>query len=51
MSFTNFSPLTNLENLTKTLDTYGVAVLENVFSEDECEHVKKKTFDFLDLIY
>jgi hypothetical protein len=47
MSFKNFSPSTNLENLTNTLETYGVAVLENVFSEDECEYVKKKTFEYL----
>ena len=47
MSFKNFSPLTNLENLTNTLNTYGVAVLPNVFTDDECEFVKKSTFDYL----
>ena len=47
MSFKNFSPLTDLESLNKTLDTYGVAVLHNVFSNEECEFVKSKTFEYL----
>lgn len=45
--FQDFCPLTDLENLNKTLDTFGVAVLPNVFTEAECEYVKKKVFDYL----
>ena len=47
MSFTNFSPLTTLQNLTNTLEEHGVAVLPNVFREVECEYVKNCTFEYL----
>lgn len=47
MNFKHFSPLTDLKNLTKTLDLYGVAVLPNVFTYKECEFVKNSTLDYL----
>ena len=45
MSFTNFSPLTDLNNLNNTLNEYGV--IPNVFSEEECDLVRKNVFDYL----
>ena len=47
MSFKNFSPLTDLENLNITLNNYGVAVIPNVFTPDECELVKLTMFNNL----
>jgi hypothetical protein len=47
MSFTNFSPQKTLSNLVKTLDTYGVAVLPNVFAHEECESVKANVYEYL----
>lgn len=36
----DFSPQTTLDNLNETLEKYGVAVLPNVLSDDECEVFK-----------
>jgi hypothetical protein len=47
MAFKNFSPITDLENLNNTLNNYGVAVMPNVFTADECELVKLLTFNNL----
>jgi hypothetical protein len=47
MEFSNFSPLTDLENLNNTIDLNGVAVLPNVFTNEECEFLKKSVFDYL----
>ena len=47
MAFSDFSPLTDLENLNQTLETYGVAVLPNVFTEEECERVKNGVYSYL----
>lgn len=44
----DFSPLTNLDELLQTLDSFGVAVLPNVFSHDECETFKSKIFDYIE---
>jgi ectoine hydroxylase-related dioxygenase (phytanoyl-CoA dioxygenase family) len=40
--YADFSPITDLDNLTKTLDEFGVAVLPNVFSRDECDAFRAK---------
>lgn len=47
MAFTDFSPLTDLDNLNNTLEAYGVAVLPNVFTEEECDKVKNSVFTYL----
>lgn len=41
----DFSPLTDLDSLAGTLEKYGVAVLPNLFTDEECEKVKKSVFD------
>ena len=43
----DFSPQTNLDNLVDMLDEYGVAVLSDLFTDDECETFKKKVFDHI----
>ena len=45
--FSDFYPETTLENLNATLDMQGVAVLPNVFSEHECNIVKKSVLAHL----
>ena len=45
--YITFCPLTTLDDLTKTLDEYGVAVLPNVITEQECDDLRKKMFDYL----
>jgi hypothetical protein len=47
MAFSDFSPITDLENLNATLEKYGVAVIQNVFTEEECGRVKKAVFNYL----
>jgi hypothetical protein len=45
--YDDFYPVTTLENLNATLDTYGVAVLPNVFSSDECDTIKAASLRYL----
>jgi hypothetical protein len=45
--YSDFTELTDLDNLTKTIDKYGVAVLPNVITETECDEFRTKMFDYL----
>lgn len=51
MNITNkaqaFCPLATSENLKETLEKYGVAVLTDVFADNECEKVKAKMLEYL----
>ena len=42
--FKEFCPITTLDELNSTLEKYGIAVLPNVFTEQECEALKRKVF-------
>ena len=44
---TDFYPEATIENLNETIEKYGVAVLPNVFSSEECDFVKQKIFNHL----
>ena len=46
--FSDFSPVTDLANLKDTLDKYGVAVLTNVFTPEECDTTRQKIFKYLE---
>lgn len=43
----DFSPQTTLDNLNETLDTYGVAVVVDVFTRDECETCKRRVLEHI----
>jgi len=45
--FSDIYPEANLENLNQILETYGVAVIPNVFQENECELLKENVFKYL----
>lgn len=45
------SYITNLENLNNTLDQYGVAVIPNIITDEECEQYKKNIWDSIHSIY
>lgn len=47
-NFADFCPLANLDNLNETLEQYGVAVLPDVFAEDECDSYRQKIFDYIE---
>lgn len=47
MSFSDFSPVTDLDNLVNTLEEYGVAVLPSVFSDEECDQFRSALFNHL----
>jgi ectoine hydroxylase-related dioxygenase (phytanoyl-CoA dioxygenase family) len=47
MNYSDFSPQTNLENLNSTLDEFGIAVLANVITNEECNQFKKEIFKHL----
>lgn len=51
MNYEDFCPLTDLDYLNETLDKYGVAVLPDVFTSDECDNYKKQIFRVLDQDY
>jgi hypothetical protein len=42
--------VTNLDNLTKTLDLYGVAILPGILNEKECEQMKQGMWDYLEFV-
>jgi len=47
MHFSDFSPQTSLENLNSTLDEFGVAVVPDIISAEECNQFKKEIFKHL----
>ena len=47
MNFSEFSPQTNLENLTELLSLQGVAVIANVIPSNECNQIKRQVFKYL----
>ena len=48
MTSHDFSPQTTLDHLAETVEQYGVAVLPNVFTEQECDSFRKIIFDHLE---
>lgn len=46
-SFEDFCPLTDMANLSATLDKYGVAVLPGVLPEEECDMFRANVFAYL----
>lgn len=45
--FSHFYPEANLENVNQILEKHGVAVIPNVFQENECEILKNNVFKYL----
>lgn len=42
--FSDFTPITDLNGLSDTLEKYGVAVIPSVFTDEECSKVKKNVW-------
>jgi hypothetical protein len=45
--FSDYTTLTDLDNLAQTLEEYGVAVVPNVIPESECDEFRAKMFEYL----
>ena len=49
--YSDFYPKTDLDNLTETLNEYGVAVLPSVFSEKECDDLVQSLREYVSKEY
>lgn len=42
--------VTNLNNVTNTLNQYGIAIIPNILNQQECENMKQGMWDYLEFV-